>query len=149
MLSSNLKSDFHKVYNNWSEIRNLNFFWLQTIIKKSSVGTRSNSVWPFFGLKTFNLNIFLNIWFQIRIENQILNKMNTWMAIFIFVLKKIQTKNQFPTSRIGQTGFFEYFGLYFFEINIMMAIQVFILIRIWYSIRILNQISKKIFKLNF
>jgi hypothetical protein len=52
------------------------------------------------------------------------------MAIIKFVLKKIQTKNLFPTGRTGQTGFFEYFGLYFFEINKMMAIRVFILFRI-------------------
>jgi hypothetical protein len=58
------------------------------------------------------------------------------MAIIIFVFKKIQTKNLFPTGRTGQTGIFEYFGLYFFEINIMMAIRVLILFRIWCSIRI-------------
>jgi hypothetical protein len=58
------------------------------------------------------------------------------MAIIIFVLKKIQTINLVPTGRTSQTGFFEYFGLYFFEINIMMAIQLFILFRIWCSIRI-------------
>jgi hypothetical protein len=34
------------------------------------------------------------------------------MAIIIFV-KKIQTKNLFPTGRAGQTGFFEYVCLYF------------------------------------
>jgi hypothetical protein len=89
----------------------------------------------------------LDIWLQIRIEHQILNKMNTWMALIIFVLKKIQTKNLFSTGRTGQTGFFEHFGLYFFEINLM-AIRVFILFRIWCLIRIWNQISKKIFKLN-
>jgi hypothetical protein len=57
-------------------------------------------------------------------------------------------KNLLPTGRTGQTGFFEYFGLYFFGINIMMAFRVFILFRIWCSIRIWNQISKKIFKLS-
>jgi hypothetical protein len=49
------------------------------------------------------------------------------MDIIIIVYKKykkIQTKNLFPTGRTGQTGFFEYFGLYFFEIYIMMAIRV-------------------------
>jgi hypothetical protein len=64
------------------------------------------------------------------------------MAIFIYALKKIQTKNLFRTGRTGQTGFFEYFGLYFFEINLMMAIRLFILFRILCSIRIWNQISK-------
>jgi hypothetical protein len=49
---------------------------------------------------------------------------------YYICLKKIQTKNLFPTGRTGQTGFFECFGLYFFEINIMMAIRVFILFRI-------------------
>jgi hypothetical protein len=29
----------------------------------NSVGIRSNSVWPFFGLWTCNLNIFFDIWF--------------------------------------------------------------------------------------
>jgi hypothetical protein len=67
------------------------------------------------------------------------------MAIIIFILKKIQTKNLFSTGQTGQTRFFEYFGLYFFEINKMMAIRVFILFRIWCSIRIWNQNSKKIF----
>jgi hypothetical protein len=51
------------------------------------------------------------------------------MAIFRFFFL-IQTKNLFPTGRTGQTGFFEYFDLYFFEINIKMAIQVFIIFRI-------------------
>jgi hypothetical protein len=55
-------------------------------------GTRSNSVWPFFGLQTLNLNIFLDIWFPIRIEYQILNKMNTRMAIIIFISKKYRPK---------------------------------------------------------
>jgi hypothetical protein len=36
------------------------------------------------------------------------------MAIIIYFFL-IQTKNLFPTGRTGQTGFFEYFGLYFFE----------------------------------
>jgi hypothetical protein len=67
---------------------------------------------------------------------------------YYICFKKIQTKNLLPTGRTGQTGFFEYFGLYFFEINIMMTIRVFILFRISCSIRIWNQISKKIFKLN-
>jgi hypothetical protein len=58
----------------------------------SSVGTRSNSVWPYFGLKTFNLNIFLDIWFRIQIEHQILNKMNTQMAIIIFISTKHRPK---------------------------------------------------------
>jgi hypothetical protein len=52
------------------------------------------------------------------------------MAIIIYIFLKIQTKNLFPTGRTGQTRFFEYFGLYFFEINIMMTIRVFILSRI-------------------
>jgi hypothetical protein len=30
------------------------------------------------------------------------------MAFIIFVFKKIQTKNLFPTGRTGQTGFFEH-----------------------------------------
>jgi hypothetical protein len=44
------------------------------------------------------------------------------MAIIILFLFLIQTKNLFPTGRTGQTGFFEYFGLYVFEINKKMAI---------------------------
>jgi hypothetical protein len=52
------------------------------------------------------------------------------MAIIIFVLKQFQTKNLFPTGRTGRTELFEYFGLYFLKINMMMAIQVFILFRI-------------------
>jgi hypothetical protein len=57
------------------------------------------------------------------------------MAIITFVFKKIQTKNLFPTGQTGRTGFFEYFGLYFYEINIMMAIRVFIYSEFRCSIR--------------
>jgi hypothetical protein len=46
------------------------FLLFNSLFRVSSIGrvsgnvdTRSNSVWPFFGLKTFNLNIFLDIWF--------------------------------------------------------------------------------------
>jgi hypothetical protein len=52
------------------------------------------------------------------------------MTIHLIYFKKIQTKNLFPTGRTGPIGFFEYFGLYFFEINKMRAIKVFILLRI-------------------
>jgi hypothetical protein len=35
----------------------------------------------------------LDIWFQIRIKHQILNKMNTWKVIIIFISKKNTDQN--------------------------------------------------------
>jgi hypothetical protein len=52
------------------------------------------------------------------------------MAIVIFVLKKFRPKTYSRPVGPVKPGLFEYFGLYFFKINIMMAIRVFILFRI-------------------
>jgi hypothetical protein len=65
------------------------------------------------------------------------------MVIIIFDLKHFRPKTYSRPVGPVKPGFLSILVSIFFEINIMMAIRVFILFKIWCSIRIQNQISKK------
>jgi hypothetical protein len=67
-------------------------------LMKIRVRTRSNKIWMFLSFNFFFL-IFLDIWFQIRIEHQILNKMNTLMAFTSHIyFYKITDQKPFPVG---------------------------------------------------
>jgi hypothetical protein len=71
------------------------------------------------------------------------------MVIIMIILENFGPKTySWPVGTV-RPGFLSIldFGLYFFEINIIIAIKVFISFRIWCLIRIWNQISIKIFSL--
>jgi hypothetical protein len=62
--------------------------------------------------------MFLDIWFQTRIEHQILNNPNTWMAIIIFILKKFTPKTYSRPVGPVKPGFLSILVCIFFERNI-------------------------------
>jgi hypothetical protein len=74
-----------------------------------------------FWFLTFYLNIFMDIWFQIRIEHRILNIINTLMAVIILIFKKFTPRYKKKPGLIGQSERELFFGLNIFKINMIKA----------------------------
>jgi hypothetical protein len=67
-----------------------------------------------------------------------MNKMNILMAIIILDFKKIQTK---IIKKLGPTVRLCFFVWFFLKITMLIAIQVFILLKMWWSIRRFNDLT--------